>query len=342
MKVAIVILNWNGSGMLERFMPTLMRNSRIDGVNIFVADNNSTDDSIEMMQREFPQIPLIRLQKNWGFAKGYNLALKQIDAEYYVLLNSDVEVSENWLSPLIGYMDVHPDVAACQPKLLDLKDRGMFEYAGGAGGFMDKWGYMFCRGRVFDSIEKDNGQYDTIQDLFWATGACLMVRSADYWAAGGLDDRFFAHQEEIDLCWRIRSRARRIVCIPESRVWHVGGATLNKSNPFKTFLNFRNNLLMLYKNLPDEELDKVMRVRFWLDGLAALMFLAKFNWGDFKAVIRARKEFKRLKPEFKESRGENQKARVITQIPERMPFSLLWRYHVKRERTYKKLVGTEL
>lgn len=341
MKVAIVILNWNGSGMLKRFMPTLIRNSQHDGVSIYVADNDSTDDSIEMMQREFPQIPLIRLEKNWGFAKGYNLALRQIDAEYYVLLNSDVEVSENWLRPLIGYMDVHPDTAACQPKLLDLKDRGMFEYAGGAGGFMDKWGYMFCRGRVFDTIEKDNGQYDTIQDVFWATGACLMVRSADYWAAGGLDGRFFAHQEEIDLCWRLRSRSRRIVCIPESRVWHVGGATLNKSNPFKTFLNFRNNLLMLYKNLPQKELDKVMRVRFWLDMLAAVMFLCKFHWGDFTAVIRARREFRRLKPEFQDSRRENLEAASAHDIPERVQLSLLWRYHVKRERTYNRLMRAD-
>ena len=198
---------------------------------------------------------------------------------------------------------------------------------------------MFCRGRVFDSIEKDRGQYDTIEPVFWATGACLMVRSADYWAAGGLDDRFFAHQEEIDLCWRMRSRNRGIVCIPESVVYHVGGATLNKSNPYKTFLNFRNNLLMLYKNLPENELKKVMRVRFWLDGLAALMFLMKFHWGDFKAVFRARREFRRLKPEFQDSRQENLQEASITEIPERVNFSLLWRYYAKRQKTYKKLIA---
>lgn len=193
MKIAIVILNWNGSAMLKRYMPTLLKYSKMDGVQVIVADNDSKDDSMEMMQREFPQVPLIRLEKNWGFAKGYNMALRQVEAEYYILLNSDVEVTEDWLLPLVSYMDVHPEVAACQPKLRALNNPDEFEYAGGAGGYMDRWGYMFCRGRVFDSIEKDNGQYDTIAPVFWATGACLMVRSADYWATGGLDDRFFAH-----------------------------------------------------------------------------------------------------------------------------------------------------
>ena len=266
------------------------------------------------------------------------MALRQVEAEYYILLNSDVEVTDDWLLPLVSYMDVHSEVAACQPKLRALNNPDEFEYAGGAGGYMDRWGYMFCRGRVFDCIEKDNGQYDTIAPVFWATGACLMVRSADYWAAGGLDDRFFAHQEEIDLCWRMRSRNRGIVCIPESVVYHVGGATLNKSNPYKTFLNFRNNLLMLYKNLPESELSKVMRVRFWLDGLAALMFLAKFHWGDFKAVLRARREFRRLKPEFADSRRENLEEASTDTIPERVNFSLLWRYHIKRQKTYSALI----
>ena len=180
--------------MLKRYLPTLIKYSHVDGVQVVVADNDSRDDSVEMMKREFPEVPLIRMEKNWGFAKGYNMALRQVEAEYYILLNSDVEVSEDWLVPLVSYMDVHPEVAACQPKLLDFKNPDMFEYAGGAGGYMDKWGYMFCRGRVFDSIERDLGQYDTIVPVFWATGACLMVRSADYWASGGLDDRFFAHQ----------------------------------------------------------------------------------------------------------------------------------------------------
>ena len=339
MKIAIVILNWNGSGMLKRYMPTLLRCSRMEGVQVIVADNDSKDDSMEMMQREFPEVPLIRLEKNWGFAKGYNMALRQVEAEYYILLNSDVEVTEDWLLPLVSYMDVHPEVAACQPKLRALNNPDEFEYAGGAGGYMDRWGYMFCRGRVFDCIEKDNGQYDTIAPVFWATGACLMVRSADYWAAGGLDDRFFAHQEEIDLCWRMRSRNRGIVCIPESVVYHVGGATLNKSNPYKTFLNFRNNLLMLYKCLPDDELKSVMRWRCLLDYVAAFeMLILKRNIGDFKAVLRARREFRRLKPEFADSRRENLEEASTDTIPERVNFSLLWRYYIKRQKTYSALI----
>ena len=337
MKIAIVILNWNGKDMLSRYLPTLKKCSQLEDACIIVADNDSTDGSVEMMERDFADIPLIRLDSNYGFAKGYNMALRQIESEYYVLLNSDVEVTRDWLLPLVSFMDAHPDVAACQPKLLDLKNPDYFEYAGGAGGYMDRWGYMFCRGRVFDTIEKDSGQYNTIKDVFWATGACLMVRSADFWAAGGLDDRFFAHQEEIDLCWRMRSRGRRIVCVPESSVYHVGGATLNKSNPYKTFLNFRNNLLMLYKNLPDDELAGVMFVRFWLDGLAALMFVLKFNWADAKAVFLARREFRQLKSEFLESRKENLEASVLTEIPERAGFSLLWRYHVRHRRTYSSL-----
>ena len=335
-KVAIVILNWNGAKMLAQYLPTVLNYSR-DEATVYVADNASTDNSLDLLRREFPECKLVVLNENWGFAEGYNKALQQVEAEYYVLLNSDIEVTHHWLTPLIEFMDVHPEVAACQPKLRALNNPDEFEYAGGAGGFMDRWGYMFCRGRVFDCIEKDNGQYDTIAPVFWATGACLMVRSADYWAAGGLDDRFFAHQEEIDLCWRMRSRNRGIVCIPESVVYHVGGATLNKSNPYKTFLNFRNNLLMLYKNLPESELSKVMRVRFWLDGLAALMFLAKFHWGDFKAVLRARREFRRLKPQFADSRRENLEESSTDTIPERVNFSLLWRYYIKRQKTYSSL-----
>jgi len=338
-KLSIVILNWNGRGMLERFLPVLQRCSSLDGVEIVVADNASTDGSVDMMRQKFPDVRLILLDRNWGFADGYNKALAQVDAEYFLLLNSDVEVTPGWLEPLLGYMDTHPETAACQPKLLSSVERDRFEYAGAAGGFMDRWGYMFCRGRVFDVIEKDMGQYDSVAHVFWATGAALMIRSSDFRQAGGLDGRFFAHQEEIDLCWRLRSRGRDIVCVPDSVVYHVGAATLSRSNPFKTKLNFRNNLLMLYKNLPDSELHSVMRARFWLDGLAAMMFLMKFHWGDFKAVIEARREFRRLKPEFLDSREENLREASITEIPERVNFSLLWRYYAKRHKTYNQLMS---
>lgn len=336
-RVAIVILNWNGCEMLEKYLPTLIRCSSMDGVSIVVADNDSSDRSLEMLSEKFCQIRVVRLDRNYGFAGGYNLALKQLDAEYFLLLNSDVEVTEGWLVPLLEYMYDHPDTAACQPKLRDLRKPEMFEYAGGAGGYMDKWGYMFCRGRIFDSLEKDEGQYDDVTDVFWATGAALLVRSADFWNAGGLDDRFFAHQEEIDLCWRLRSRNRRIVCVPQSVVFHLGGATLDKSNPYKTFLNFRNNLLMLYKNLPEERLKKVMFVRFWLDMLAAVMFLAKLDIKDAAAVLRARRAYRRMRPDFISSRMENMRAMTVQSIPECADFSILWRYYASGTRRFSEL-----
>lgn len=220
-KLAIVILNWNGGKMLQRYLPTVLQYSRGDA-SIYVADNASTDDSLTLLS-EFPECNVIRLAKNWGFAEGYNQALRHIDATYYLLLNSDIEVTHHWLTPLIEFMDVHPEVAACQPKLLSIFNKDMFEYAGASGGFLDRFGYPFCRGRIFDTIEQDNGQYDYATEILWATGAALMIRSKDYWEAGGLDSRFFAHNEEIDLCWRLRIRGRKIYCLPESYVFHVGG-----------------------------------------------------------------------------------------------------------------------
>ncbi|MDD4534428.1 MAG: glycosyltransferase family 2 protein, partial [Prevotella sp.] len=225
MHIAIVILNWNGAAMMCRYLPTLLEYSEGDAV-VWVADNASTDESMQMLSSGFPQVKTIQLDKNYGFAEGYNRALKQISADYYVLLNSDVEVTEQWLQPLLEYMDAHKDVAACQPKILSIADRGQFEYAGASGGYIDRFGYPFCRGRIFDTVERDEGQYDNIADLLWATGACLMIRAQDYHRVGGLDGRFFAHNEEIDLCWRLRQLGRRIVCIPQSHVYHVGGGTL--------------------------------------------------------------------------------------------------------------------
>ena len=286
-KVAIVILNWNGEKMLKEYLPSVLRYSR-DEATVYVADNASTDDSLSLLRQHFPEVQLIVLDKNWGFAEGYNKALRQIEAEYYLLLNSDIEVTHHWLTPMIEYLDSHPDVAACQPKLLSMYDKDCFEYAGASGGFLDFYGYPFCRGRIFDTVEEDNGQYDNLTDALWASGAALMVRSKDYWDVDGLDGRFFAHNEEIDLCWRLRIKGRRIICVPESYVYHVGGGTLPKGNPMKTFLNFRNNLTMLYKCLPEEDLKKVMRWRWWLDYIAAWeMLVLKRNVGDFKAVYRA-------------------------------------------------------
>lgn len=334
-RVAVVILNYNGAEMLRRFLPSVIEYS--PEAEVIVADNASTDNSAEVMRNEFPAVRLICLDKNYGFADGYNKALQQVTAEYYILLNSDVEVTDGWLAPMLAFMDANNDVAACQPKLLSYKEKEFFEYAGGAGGFIDRYGYPFCRGRIFDTVEKDNGQYDNITDLFWATGAALMIRSADYQSTGGLDGTFFAHMEEIDLCWRLRARGRRIVCVPSSSVYHVGGATLAKSNPRKTFLNFRNNLLMLYKNLPSQELSSVMRRRAILDYVAAAKFLLAGNIADCKAVFAARREFARIKVSYASARTENLEKSVCDTIPQRVTFSILWQYYAKGRKLFSDL-----
>ena len=336
-KVAIVILNWNGQKMLEQYLPSVIKFSK-DEATVYVADNASTDQSMAMLRAQFPEVKLIQLEKNWGFAEGYNKALKQIEAEYYLLLNSDIEVTPHWLTPMIAYMDGHADVAACQPKLLSIFERQRYEYAGACGGYLDKYGYPFCRGRIFETVEADGGQYDTVADILWATGAALMIRAKDYWTVNGLDARFFAHNEEIDLCWRLRIRGRRIVCIPESKVYHVGGGTLPKGNPMKTYLNFRNNLTMLYKCLPEAELRGVMRWRWFLDYLAAWeMLILKRNLGDFKAIYRARKAFKQWRKDFESDRREIQASRQLKKIPERKDFSLLWQYYTKGKKVFSSL-----
>ena len=336
-KLAIVILNWNGAQMLRQYLPGVINFSR-DEATVYVADNASTDDSVELLKEHFPEVKLIVLEKNWGFAEGYNKALAQIDAEYYLLLNSDIEVTHHWLTPMIEYMDSHPDVAACQPKLLAVFDHDCFEYAGASGGYLDRYGYPFCRGRIFETVEEDNGQYDTPADILWATGAALFIRACIYKEVGGLDARFFAHNEEIDLCWRLRLRGWRVVCLPESQVYHVGGGTLPKSNPMKTFFNFRNNLTMLYKCLPDNELHHVMRMRWFLDYLAAWeMLILKHNLGDFKAVYRARRAFKRWRKDFDADRKAIQESRVSDVIPEQKSFSLLWQYYAKGRKRFSDL-----
>ena len=337
-KVAIVILNWNGQAMLAKYLPNVIEYSRQDA-EVWVADNCSSDHSMRLLETQFPQVKTIVLEQNFGFAEGYNRALRQIEAEYYILLNSDVEVSHHWLTPLIEFMDSHPQVAACQPKLLAEYDKDSFEYAGACGGFLDRYGYPFCRGRIFNTVERDDGQYDYQQEILWATGACMMIRTKDYWEAGGLDGRFFAHNEEIDLCWRLRLMGRKIYCIPESEVYHVGGGTLPKSNPMKTYLNFRNNLTMLYKNLSDSELKNVMRMRWFLDYLAAFeMLILGRNWGDFKAVFKARKAFKAWRTDFDEERRRIQASRQETEIPQIYQKSILWQYYAKGKKTFKDLM----
>ena len=321
--------------MLERFLPSVVRYS--PGAEIVVADNASTDDSVIVVANGFPSVRLVQLDKNYGFADGYNKALELVDAEYFLLLNSDVEVTDGWLEPLLSFMENTPDAVACQPKILAYDNKGYFEYAGAAGGFIDRYGYPYCRGRLCNTIEEDKGEYDNVCRVFWATGAAMMVRRDAFRTVGGFDGRFFAHMEEIDLCWRMLARGGAIYAVPGSKVYHVGGATLNKSNSQKTFLNFRNNLLMLYKNLPDDELRSVMCMRAVLDYVAALKFLLTGAWRDFKAVLRARREYRLLRAGYKSAREQNLAAAVTVKIKERARFSLLWQYYIKGKKHFSQL-----
>lgn len=334
-KVAVVILNYNGEEMLGRFLPSVVENS--PGADIIVADNASTDGSVAFVKENFPSVKIVLLDRNYGFAGGYNRALEKVAADYVLLLNSDVETTPGWLEPLVALLDADSSIVACQPKILDFKRKTHFEYAGAAGGFIDRYGYPYCRGRLFDTVEEDKGQYDVPCDIFWATGAALLVRAAAYRAAGGLDECFFAHMEEIDLCWRLRSRGYRIVCEPRSVVYHVGGATLSAGNPQKTYLNFRNNLLMLYKNLPSCELGTVMRARCLLDYVAALKFAVAGEWLHCKAVLKARRDYGRMKKEYSEVRSANLAATVAGDIKERSGFMLLWRYYACGSKRYSQL-----
>jgi len=299
-KTAVVILNWNGKGWLEKFMPGVIA-SLPASAELIVADNASTDGSLELLKEKFGQIRLIEFEVNHGFAGGYNEAFKLIDAEYFVLLNSDVETKPGWVEPLEAFMDAHPEYAACQPKLKWYGHDNLFEYAGASGGYLDKNAYPFCRGRIFSTLEEDKGQYDDITDVLWATGACLFIRKSDYEAIGGLDGKFFAHMEEIDLCWRLWNAGRKVAVVPQSEAWHVGGGSLPRSSARKTYLNFRNNLLLIYKNYPAKDIQKVLRRRFFLDLIAFGVFLLQFHFADAMAVLKARWHFRSMKKSFRKS-----------------------------------------
>lgn len=288
-KIAVVILNWNGAKLLEQFLPSVVAFS--DEAKIYVADNASSDTSLEVIKNQFPSITIIQNDANYGFAKGYNVALQNIEEEYLCLLNSDVEVTQNWLTPILSLFENNPEIGIIQPKILDYKNKSYFEYAGAAGGFIDKFGYPFCRGRIFDTIEKDNGQYDDEQTIFWASGACFFIRRTIFNQLNGFDDDFFAHQEEIDLCWRAFNLGYTAKYSPKSVVFHVGGATLNEGNPRKTFLNFRNSLLMLLKNLPENQLFFIILSRLCLDGLAGIQFIFKGKVKHCVAIIKAHFSF---------------------------------------------------
>lgn len=337
-KVSVVILNLNGAEMLRTFLPSVVKYTNPELAEVCVADNGSTDNSVDIVRDEFPSVRLISFKENYGFAEGYNKVMDNVTTDYVVLLNSDVEVTEGWIEPILSYMESHKDVAACQPKILSYHDKKKFEYAGASGGYIDKYGYPFCRGRVFDSLETDNGQYDTPADIFWASGAAMFVRRDVYVAVGGLDPKFFAHMEEIDLCWRLLSRGYRLVCIPESKVYHVGGATLKKENPKKTYLNFRNNLLMMYKNLPSDELRKVMIVRCFLDYLAVVFYILKFDFSNAFAVVKARKDYSSMRKDFKSLRDENLRKTKRSKLKFRYDFSLILQSKIFGKTTYSRLV----
>lgn len=289
LRVAVVILNWNGKDFLERFLPSVVAHS--GNALVVVADNASTDNSVAFVEKNYPAVQVLRLPSNGGYARGYNDALAQVKADYYILLNSDVEVTPGWIEPVIDLMEKDPSVAACQPKLLSWSQRTTFEYAGAAGGFIDKYGFAFCRGRIFSSFEEDIGQYNDVKEIFWATGACLFIRAELYHRAGGLDPDFFAHMEEIDLCWRIKNMGYKVMYCPASAVYHVGGGTLSKISPMKTFLNFRNNLFLICKNHAPEYFWIKLLMRGMLDGIAGLSFLLSGSGKHFVAVIRAHFSF---------------------------------------------------
>jgi GT2 family glycosyltransferase len=337
MNVSVIILNWNGQSLMEKFLPSVIANTPAEIAEIIVADNGSTDNSISMLNEKFPSIRVIRLERNYGFAEGYNKAIAQTGATYTVLLNSDVEVTPHWLDAPLSIMEANPSIAAVQPKIRAYHNKKMFEYAGAAGGFLDVYGYPYCRGRIMSVVEEDHGQYDTQIDILWATGACLFIRTEVYKKEGGLDANFFAHQEEIDLCWRLRTRGYRIVCTPQSVVFHVGAATLKSESPQKTFLNFRNNLLMLYKNLPEKELRRVFRIRYGLDVIAATKFFVTGHPKNAWAVFRARREFKRLKKDYSEIRKENIDKTTCAPVPEIRAKSLLFSFYFKGKQKFSQL-----
>lgn len=330
---AVVILNYNGADYLKQFLPSVLAHSI--NADIIVADNASTDASVDFLKAEYPQIRLILLDKNLGYAGGYNEALKEIDHEFSILLNSDIEVTDGWIEPVIQFMVSHPEVAACQPKILDFNAKDKFEYAGAAGGFIDYMGYPYCRGRIFDDLETDQGQYNTATEIHWTTGACLFVRTSLFKEAGGFDADFFAHMEEIDLCWRLRLMGHSLFCIPESKIYHVGGGTLNKLNPRKTYLNFRNNLSLLVKNLPLLQLFWKLPFKFFLDWTATLKFILDGSAAHGLAVIRSQFDFLLFTP--KNLKKRRQIAKLKKKNVQNSRLLLPFQYFIKRKTTYSQL-----
>jgi len=325
-KIAIVILNWNGRDLLKKFLPSVVEYSSL--ANIYVVDNASSDDSVLFLEENFPGVNIIKNSRNFGYAKGYNIALKQVSEPYFVLLNSDVQVTKNWLSEALEIFENQPNTAVLQPKILDYKNKQYFEYAGAAGGFIDKYGFPFCRGRIFSTIEKDNNQYNMISEIFWASGACMFIRKNIFEKFGGFDQDFFAHQEEIDLCWRIKNENFNIKYIPNSVVYHIGGATLNENSPQKTFLNFRNSLYTLLKNHPKKGLFLTIFIRLCLDGIAGIYFLFKTKPKHTFAVFKAHLCFYKNILKTLKKRLPMQKADYF------QTKSIVWNYYVKQNKFF--------
>ncbi len=336
-RTSVVILNWNGLEFLKKFLGKVVQYSAGEDTAIYIADNGSTDSSCEWVEKNFPEVGVLRLGRNYGFAGGYNKALGLIYSDYYMVLNSDIEVTEGWLEPLVRHLDGHSDVASCQPAVLSYHKRNFFEHAGAAGGFIDKYGYPFCRGRVFSYAEPNEGQYNNPRDIFWSTGACMLVRAEAFRDCGGLDDTFFAHMEEIDLCWRFHDSGYRVSYVPGSVVYHVGGGALNYSSPRKTYLNFRNSLFMLYRNLPEKDLNRIIFIRKVLDGAAAAMFLFRGQFMHSFAVLRAHIDYYRKKPQIKAKRRRN---KTITADLSGIILnkSVVFEFYIRRKRTFNAIV----
>ena len=336
--VAVVILNWNGKKFLEKFLPSVM-SSQYENLSVIVADNASTDDSISFLKEKFPSVNIIINNKNEGFAKGYNTALQKVSADYYILLNSDVEVTKAWITPIISLMESDKSIGACQPKILSYNEKNKFEYAGASGGWVDKFGYPFARGRIFDYCEIDDGQYDNVEEIFWASGAAFFVRASVFHELNGFDDYFFAHQEEIDLCWRMKRSGYKIFVVPPSVVYHVGGGTLAKGNEKKVFLNFRNNLAMMAKNLPTSEKIWKIPLRLILDNLAGIQALTRGDWKTFKAIQKAHFNF--IKWNFKR-KDKNELPKIkLKKLAGVFNGSVVRKFFIEKKRTFSEIIGNK-
>lgn len=336
-KIAIVILNWNGVKLFPDFLPSIINHSQGENIEIIVADNGSTDNSLAYLKENFPSVTLMDLETNYGFAKGYNVALEKIKADYFVLVNSDVKVEKGWIEPCIERFEKDEKIVAIQPKVLSYNKPEYFEYAGAAGGFIDKYGYPFCRGRILDKVEKDNKQYNTSSEIFWATGACMFVRASAFKNAGGLDSDFWAHMEEIDLCWRLKNQGYKIVYEPKSVIYHLGGGSLSYGDPRKVYLNFRNNLFMLFKNLPKNKFTRILFSRMILDGAAAIKFLLGSEFKSFWAVVRAHSAFYKNLSALRAKRRKLQGNVIENNHNQISPESIMWKFFIQKKQKFSDL-----